>query len=67
MPRSLSDDDLIEVLEEIIKDSSNAAARIAAIRALRELERDETPQGAFADLYRLAPRIRTKTRSGTGK
>src|SRR5262245_11910165 len=45
MPRTLSDDDLIEVLEQIIPESKNSAARIAAVRALRELDAGQTPAG----------------------
>ena len=62
MPRTLSDDDLIEVLEQIIPESKNSAARIAAVRALRELDAGETPSGAVADLYAMTPRLQPRAR-----
>jgi hypothetical protein len=34
---SLTDEDMIEVLEDIIRNGKNAAARIAAIKQLREI------------------------------
>lgn len=63
MPRTLTDDDLIKVLEEIITEGGNAAARIAAIRALREMEHREVPEGALAELYELTPRRGLRTKS----
>jgi hypothetical protein len=37
MPRTMSEDDIIEVLEQIIQNSNNAQAKIAAIQGLREM------------------------------
>ena len=37
MNRTLSDQDMIDILEDIAKNGGNAAARIAAIKVLREI------------------------------
>ena len=44
--RTLSEQEMVEILEHIARDSGNAAARIAAIRALRELD-DARPVADF--------------------
>ena len=49
MPRTLTDDEIIEVLEQIIREGTNAQARIAAIKALKEMD-DGVPASDFADL-----------------
>ncbi len=53
-PHTMSDDELIEVLEEIVRDeAAPATARVTAIRTLWEWRRnepDEEPTG-FDDLY----------------
>ena len=41
---------MVAILEEIARDSQNAAARIAAIKALREIGDGKPPNDAFADL-----------------
>lgn len=57
---TLTHDEMVEILEEIARESNNAAARIAAIKALREIG-DGTSSRAegFAELDELA-QIRRK-------
>src|SRR5262245_4496250 len=52
MPISLDRNEAIEILEEIARKSQNAAARIAAIKQLEDMRRDEeqVPEG-FESLY----------------
>jgi hypothetical protein len=48
----LTDDEMLEILKEIARTSSNAAARIAAVKELRAIGRDEKPvKDGFAGLY----------------
>ena len=47
---TLTHDEMIQILEEIARDSSNAAARIATIKALREIGDGAEPEGRFAEL-----------------
>jgi hypothetical protein len=50
--RSLSAQEMIDILEDIARNGANGAARIAAIKTLREIEAsDQEPAGEFADLY----------------
>jgi cellobiose-specific phosphotransferase system component IIA len=64
MPRTLTDQDLIAVLESIIRESGDARSKIAAIRQLREKDKDKPPAvTAMAELYELAPRRRVRSRS----
>jgi hypothetical protein len=56
MPRTLTTDDLIAILEEIARNSSNQSARIQAIRLLSEMEREDGSPGAFDDLDCLPTR-----------
>lgn len=61
MPRTMSEDDIIEVLETIIRESGNAQAKISAIRALREMGVETGRENdQFADLERF-PGIRRKS------
>ncbi len=54
---SLSEQDMVDLLEEIARDGGNAAARIAAIKVLREMRDGEKPSAAgFEALDELAPR-----------
>jgi len=49
----LTDDDMIRVLEDIIVNGANGAARIAAIKQLREMRAalgDESSDDPFAEL-----------------
>lgn len=51
---SLSDQEMIDILEEIAREGSNAAARIAAIRQLREMKNGVEPaESGFAKLYEV--------------
>jgi hypothetical protein len=49
-----------QIAESIARDSENGAARIAALRFLRDLNRDspDKPASAFDELDELAPRRR---------
>jgi hypothetical protein len=50
----------MHIAESIARDSENGAARIAALRFIRDLDRDNTaanqPASAFDELDELAPR-----------
>jgi hypothetical protein len=53
----LTDEEMIEILEGIPRESGNAAARIAAIKALLEIgDGRSKPAGGFAELDELARR-----------
>jgi hypothetical protein len=39
----LTDQDMVDILEDIAANAGNAAARIAAIKVLREIRTGETP------------------------
>ena len=65
-----------QITESIARDSENGAARIAALRFLRDLDRDSPdpnqPRSAFAELDELAPRRKVsltsaRWRSGAGR
>ena len=57
--RTLSDQDMVDILEDIARNSGNAAARIAAIKTLRELDAGERPQqDEVAQLYEIGKRSR---------
>ena len=59
--RTLTDQEMVDILEEIARDGGNGAARIAAIKTLREIANGEQPAaGTFAALDELAPRRRAK-------
>jgi hypothetical protein len=51
-----------QIAESIARDSENGAARIAALRFIRDLDRDSPdanrPASAFDELDELAPRRR---------
>ena len=58
MERSLSDQEMVTILEQIARDPSNKAAQIAAIKTLREITgqaEDSKPQPGVMD----APARRT--------
>lgn len=60
---SLSHEEMVEILERIARESNNAAARIAAIKALREIaDGERTPAEGFAELDKVQrqPGFRTK-------
>ena len=53
---------MVAILEEIARDSSNGAARIAAIKALREIDDGTRKQGeGFAELDQLVRRRDRRT------
>jgi hypothetical protein len=55
--RTLSDQEMVDILEEIARDGGNAAARIAAIKTLKELaDGDDCSVGGFDALDELSPR-----------
>ena len=61
MPRTLTDDETIEILEDIARNSNNAAARIAAIKQLEAMRAGEpSPAEGFEELDQEVPRIRRK-------
>lgn len=58
---TLTHEEMIEILEEIARESSNAAARIAAIKALKEIgDGRRKPTDGFAELDQDLPQIRRK-------
>jgi hypothetical protein len=53
----LTRDEMVEILEEIARESNNSAARIAAIKTLREIDDGpRKPAEGFAELDELAKR-----------
>jgi hypothetical protein len=58
---ALTLEEMIEILEEIARQGTNAAARIAAIKTLMEIAPPEPDTDIWAELDQLAPR-RTKAR-----
>lgn len=61
--RTLTEQEMIEILEEIARSGQNGAARIAAIRQLRAMDGEvDAPVEGFEALDELAPRrYRKKT------
>jgi len=57
----LTHDEMVEILEEIAREGTNAAARIAAIKTLLEIAPPEPDTDIWKELDELAPR-RTKAR-----
>lgn len=59
---SLTRSEMIQILEEIARDGSNAAARIAAIKQLEAMRRgEESTEGGFGALDdNLADHVRKK-------
>ena len=56
-PKRLTADEMIDILEDIARNGQNGAARIAAIRTLRDIGAGEKPVAAgFEALDELAPR-----------
>jgi hypothetical protein len=60
-PMTMTRDEMVEILEEIAREGTNAAARIAAIKTLMEIAPPEPDTDIWAELDELAPR-RTKAR-----
>ena len=62
---TLTHDEMVDILEEIARNSGNAAARIAAIKTLKEIDDGpRKPAEGFAELDELAER---RGRGGEGK
>src|SRR5215204_528458 len=65
---TLTHDEMIEILEEIARESTNAAARIAAIKVLREIDDGKPASGRSISPrpVRRAPYMRARrlTRAG---
>ena len=56
----LDRDEMIEILEDIARNSRSAVGRIQAIKVLRTVEGERPERSAFDDLYELdEARIRT--------
>jgi len=60
---TLTRDEMIEILEGIARESTNAAARIAAIKTLMEIAPREPDTGIWAELDELAPRRNYRTKA----
>jgi len=61
--RTLTEQEMIDILEDIARNGNNGAARIAAIKTLREIDAGQaTPADGFAGLYDVSNpgRVRTK-------
>ena len=53
---TLTHEEMVEILEGIAREGTNAAARIAAIKALMEIAPPEPDTDIWAELDQLAPR-----------
>jgi len=53
---TLTHEEMVAILEEIARESNNAAARIAAIKALREIGDVKPAEDAFSELDRARKR-----------
>ena len=60
---TLTREEMIEVLEGLARESTNAAARIAAIKTLMEIAPREPDTGIWAKLDELAPRRNYRTKA----
>ena len=50
--RTLNEQEMVDILEDIARNGGNAAARIAAIKVLREMDAGEKPtEDTVAQLY----------------
>lgn len=55
--RTLDEQEMVDILERLARDGSNGAARIAALKMLREIDAGaKPPEDEFAALDELAPR-----------
>lgn len=50
MKRTLTDQEMVDILEDIARNANNAAARIAAIKVLRDIAAGEPVGDAFSAL-----------------
>jgi hypothetical protein len=60
-PMTMTLEEMIEILEGIAREGTNAAARVAAIKTLMEIAPPEPDTDIWKELDELAPR-RTKAR-----
>jgi hypothetical protein len=63
MERTLTEQDMVDILEDIARNARNAAARIAAIKALREMDAGAPAASGFEALDELAPKRVMKTKA----
>lgn len=55
----LTEEEMVEILEDIARNGQNGAARIAAIRTLRDIgEGRKVPPAGFAELDGESPRLK---------
>ena len=60
---TLTRTEMVAILEDIARNASNQAARIAAIKQLEAMNRDEGEKTGFDELDELAPR-RNRSQAG---
>jgi len=63
---TLTRDEMVDILEEIAREGTNAAARIAAIKTVIEIAPEEPATGIWKELDELAPRRTTARPDGSG-
>jgi hypothetical protein len=63
---TLTLEEMIEILEGIAREGTNAAARIAAIKALMEIAPPEPDDDIWKELDELAPRRAKARPNGSG-
>jgi hypothetical protein len=54
--KTLDEQEMVDILEDIARNGGNAAARIAAIKALREMDAGAPAASGFEALDELAPK-----------
>jgi hypothetical protein len=59
---TLTREEMVEILEGIAREGTNAAARIAAIKVLLEIAPPEPDTRIWAELDQLAPRRNRRTK-----
>ena len=60
---TLTQGEMIEILDEIAREGTNAAARIVAIKTLIEIAPREPGTGIWKELDELAPRRNYRTKA----
>jgi hypothetical protein len=61
--KTLDEQEMVDILEDIARNGGNAAARIAAIKALREMDAGAPAASGFEALDELAPKRVLKTKA----
>jgi hypothetical protein len=61
--KTLDEQEMVDILEDIARNGGNAAARIAAIKALREMDAGAPAASGFEALDELAPKRVMKTKA----